>query len=131
MQGSVKIFKSPNSVLHDSRGPMPHITRIHFYWPTNGHSIWEPLPLYVTHLCTFHVSSFEQSDGTRHEQRGELKNEGRDNEALVVKGQYSWVGPDGVTYIVTYVADEQGFQPQIEQGPGGGVPPAVVASLLG
>ncbi|XP_026328697.1 endocuticle structural glycoprotein ABD-5-like [Hyposmocoma kahamanoa] len=75
--------------------------------------------------------AFDQSDGTRHEQRGELTNQGRENEALVVRGQYSWIGPDGVTYIVTYVADDQGFQPQIEQGPGGGVPPAVVASLLG
>lgn len=77
------------------------------------------------------VSRWELSDGSKHEEQGQLKNQGTDNEALSVRGQYSWVGPDGVTYTVTYLADENGFQPTIEQGPGGGVPPAVVASLLG
>ncbi|KAJ2946965.1 hypothetical protein O0L34_g16313 [Tuta absoluta] len=74
---------------------------------------------------------YQTSDGSSHEQRGELKNPGSENEAVAVKGQYSWVGPDGVTYKVTYVADENGYQPEIEQGPGGAVPPGVVASLLG
>lgn len=46
-------------------------------------------------------------------------------------GSFSWVGPDGVTYTVNYTAGEEGYKPEIEQGPGGGVPPAVVASLLG
>lgn len=45
-------------------------------------------------------------------------------------GSFSWVGPDGVTYTVNYTAGEEGYKPEIEQGPGGGVP-AVVASLLG
>lgn len=75
--------------------------------------------------------SLEQSDGTKKEEQGELKNAGTDDEAISVKGSYTWVGPDGVTYTVNYVADENGFQPTIEQGPGGAVPPGVVASLLG
>ncbi|GBP72130.1 Flexible cuticle protein 12 [Eumeta japonica] len=74
---------------------------------------------------------FELSDGTKHQQQGQVVNAGTDNESISVRGSYAWVGPDGVTYVVTYVADENGFQPTIEQGPGGGVPPAVVASLLG
>ncbi|KAI5631977.1 insect cuticle protein domain-containing protein [Phthorimaea operculella] len=75
--------------------------------------------------------AYELSDGSKHEEQGQLKNQGTENEAISVRGQYSWVGPDGVTYTVTYIADENGFQPTIEQGPGGAVPGAVVASLLG
>ncbi|XP_075971122.1 endocuticle structural protein SgAbd-6-like [Anticarsia gemmatalis] len=74
---------------------------------------------------------YEQTDGTKQEQKGEIRNEGTEDEAIVVKGTFTWVGPDGVTYTVNYDADENGYQPEIEQGPGGGVPPAVVASLLG
>lgn len=73
----------------------------------------------------------EQSDGTKKEEQGELKNAGTDDEAISVRGSYAWVGPDGITYTVTYVADENGFQPTIEQGPGGAIPPGVVASLVG
>ncbi|CAG4937516.1 unnamed protein product [Colias eurytheme] len=75
--------------------------------------------------------ALEQSDGTKKEEQGELKNAGKDDEAISVRGSYAWVGPDGVTYVVTYLADENGFQPSIEQGPGGAVPSAVIASLVG
>lgn len=75
--------------------------------------------------------SFEQSDGTRHDEAGELRNVDTEQESLAVTGSYTWIGPDGVNYTVTYIADENGFQPKIEQGPGGAVPGAVVASLLG
>lgn len=84
--------------------------------------------LLIMHLLLYR---YELSDGSKHEEQGQLKNQGSENEALSVQGQYSWVGPDGVTYTVTYIADENGFQPQIQQGPGGGVPAGVVASLLG
>ncbi|XP_068630305.1 endocuticle structural glycoprotein SgAbd-5-like [Battus philenor] len=75
--------------------------------------------------------AWELSDGSSHEEQGQLKNQGTDNEGIAVQGRYGWVGPDGVNYVVTYIADENGFQPQIQQGPGGAVPSAVVASLLG
>ncbi|KAG7307719.1 hypothetical protein JYU34_006290 [Plutella xylostella] len=54
----------------------------------------------------------ETSDGKRQEESGTLTNPGTDNEALVVRGSYSYTGPDGVVYTVTYVADQNGFQPQ-------------------
>ncbi|CAH0699907.1 unnamed protein product [Spodoptera exigua] len=74
---------------------------------------------------------YELTDGTGAEQQAELRNEGKEDEYIAVKGSFTWVGPDGVLYRINYVADDNGYQPTIEQGPGGAVPPAVVASLLG
>uniref|UniRef100_A0A034WUE3 Larval cuticle protein 8 n=1 Tax=Bactrocera dorsalis TaxID=27457 RepID=A0A034WUE3_BACDO len=54
---------------------------------------------------------FETSDGTQHDEEGQLKNVGTDDEAIAVKGSYKYVGDDGVTYHVSYTADENGFQP--------------------
>lgn len=44
-----------------------------------------------------------------------MKNKGTDNEIQSVRGSYSYTGPDGVLYEVTYIADENGFQPQVSQ----------------
>ncbi|KRK01272.1 uncharacterized protein Dyak_GE28983 [Drosophila yakuba] len=54
----------------------------------------------------------ELSDGTKKDEEGQLKNVGSEQEAIVVHGSYSYVADDGQTYTVTYVADENGFQPQ-------------------
>ena len=35
-----------------------------------------------------------------------------DDDSYSVSGQFSYTGPDGVTYTVVYTAGEQGFQPQ-------------------
>ncbi|CAG9560424.1 unnamed protein product [Danaus chrysippus] len=75
--------------------------------------------------------AWELSDGSKHEEQGQLKNQGTEAEALSVQGQYAWVGPDGVTYTVTYLADENGYQPQLQQSQGGSIPSAVIESFLG
>ncbi|KAF2887225.1 hypothetical protein ILUMI_18948 [Ignelater luminosus] len=54
--------------------------------------------------------AYQTSDGISREERAELKNVGSANEALVVQGQYSYVGDDGVTYTVNYIADENGYR---------------------
>ncbi|XP_041976489.1 endocuticle structural glycoprotein SgAbd-5-like [Aricia agestis] len=74
---------------------------------------------------------FELSDGTKRDEQAELRNAGTDDEAIAVKGSYSWIGPDGVKYTVIYTADENGFQPRIEQEGPGSIPAGVVASLVG
>ncbi|XP_022218663.1 larval cuticle protein 65Ag1-like [Drosophila obscura] len=56
-------------------------------------------------------NSFETSDGTSAQAEGQLKNVGSENEAISVKGSYRFIADDGVTYEVTYIADENGFQP--------------------
>jgi Insect cuticle protein len=57
------------------------------------------------------VLSFETSDGTSRQEQAELKNVGTENEAISVKGSYSFVGDDGQTYTVDFIADENGYQP--------------------
>lgn len=54
--------------------------------------------------------SYQTSDGVSREEKAELKNVGTENEALVVQGSYSYVGEDGVTYTVNYIADENGYR---------------------
>ncbi|KAI8126467.1 Larval cuticle protein 8 [Lucilia cuprina] len=56
--------------------------------------------------------AYETSDGNKAEEQGQLKNVGSEDEAIVVRGSYSFVADDGQTYTVNYVADENGFQPQ-------------------
>ncbi|XP_037720463.1 larval cuticle protein 65Ag1-like [Drosophila subpulchrella] len=52
------------------------------------------------------------SDGQEANAAGKLKDVGTENEAISVQGSYRFIGDDGVTYEVTYIADENGFQPQ-------------------
>ncbi|EDW93604.1 larval cuticle protein 65Ag1 [Drosophila yakuba] len=54
----------------------------------------------------------ETSDGKSHQEEGQLKDVGTDHEALVVRGSYAYVGDDGQTYSIQYLADENGFQPE-------------------
>lgn len=56
--------------------------------------------------------SFETSNGISQQESGQLNNAGTENESIAVRGQFSFTGADGVVYTVTYIADENGFQPQ-------------------
>lgn len=58
--------------------------------------------------------SYEISDGTKREEKGELKNAGTDEAAIAVRGSISWVATDGQTYTLNYVADENGYQPEAD-----------------
>ncbi|XP_017783126.1 PREDICTED: flexible cuticle protein 12-like [Nicrophorus vespilloides] len=56
--------------------------------------------------------AYETSNGISANEQGQLNNAGTDNEVIAVRGQFSYIGKDGVSYTVTYIADENGFQPQ-------------------
>lgn len=63
------------------------------------------------------IFSYETSNGILAEEVGHLNNLGSENEALSVSGSFKYVAPDGVTYSISYIADENGFQPQGEHLP--------------
>lgn len=46
------------------------------------------------------------------QEQGQLKNPGAEDEALVVRGSYSWIAADGQQYTLSYTADENGFHPE-------------------
>ncbi len=54
---------------------------------------------------------FETSDGIARDEQGELVDVGTDEEAIQVRGTYSYTGPDGIVYTVTYTAGKEGFVP--------------------
>lgn len=57
--------------------------------------------------------SFETGNGIIAEESGFLKNAGNpETEAQVVQGSSSYTSPEGHQIRLTYVADENGFQPQ-------------------
>ncbi|KAH8408245.1 hypothetical protein KR215_001033, partial [Drosophila sulfurigaster] len=55
---------------------------------------------------------YETSNGIAAQEQGKLLNAGSENEAISVKGKFQYTGSDGVVYEVSYIADENGFQPQ-------------------
>ncbi|KAG8237862.1 hypothetical protein J437_LFUL017861 [Ladona fulva] len=62
--------------------------------------------------------SYVSEDGTKLSESGRLvPNAEGDDQVLVKEGSYSFVTPEGRTYSVQYVADEQGFRPVGEHIP--------------
>jgi hypothetical protein len=63
----------------------------------------------LNHSCC----SFETGNGIAAEESGFLKNAGNpETEAQVAQGSSSYTSPEGQHIRLTYVADENGFQPQ-------------------
>ncbi|XP_044751487.1 endocuticle structural glycoprotein SgAbd-8-like [Coccinella septempunctata] len=55
---------------------------------------------------------FETANGIAAEEQGSLKNAGTENESIQVQGSARWTSEDGTPIELTYVADENGFQPR-------------------
>ncbi|XP_063697902.1 endocuticle structural glycoprotein ABD-5-like [Culicoides brevitarsis] len=89
--------------------------------------------------------SYETSDGSQQKQSGTINANG----VLEVRGSYNYIGDDGVTYTVNYIADDKGYRvigDHIPKGADGyleltdnpgpippplGIPPSAVLSLVG
>ncbi|KAK9712138.1 Insect cuticle protein [Popillia japonica] len=79
-------------------------------------------------------SSYETGNGIVVEEQGVLKNAGnKDTEAEEVQGSFKYTAPDGTPIQITYLANENGFQPQGEHLPvaptGPPVPPLIARAL--
>ncbi|EFN85029.1 endocuticle structural glycoprotein SgAbd-2 [Harpegnathos saltator] len=71
--------------------------------------------------------SYETGNGIKAQEQGQLAKIAGDEDALRVQGSFSYVGVDGNTIGLTYVADENGFQPKGDHLP---TPPPVPADIL-
>ncbi|KAF7286194.1 hypothetical protein GWI33_007154 [Rhynchophorus ferrugineus] len=69
--------------------------------------------------------SYESADGTKQEQSASIKQVG-DVSVPALRGSVSWKDADGVAHELSYVADENGYQPQSADIP---VPPEVPAAI--
>ncbi|KPI97902.1 Larval cuticle protein LCP-17 [Papilio xuthus] len=56
--------------------------------------------------------SYETGNGISADEKGALKNIGAEEPALEVQGQFQYPSEDGGNIQLTYIANENGFQPQ-------------------
>ena len=54
--------------------------------------------------------AFESENGIKQSATGEMRLVGEE-EVVVMRGSYEYIGADGLTYVVDWIADENGFQP--------------------
>uniref|UniRef100_A0A182PI47 Uncharacterized protein n=1 Tax=Anopheles epiroticus TaxID=199890 RepID=A0A182PI47_9DIPT len=63
---------------------------------------------------------YELSDEQRRQEEGTIRyskdEEGKDVQFVAVQGRYSYVGDDGRTYWVEYIADENGYRTRMGTG---------------
>ncbi|KAH1001916.1 endocuticle structural glycoprotein ABD-4 [Dendroctonus ponderosae] len=69
--------------------------------------------------------SFESGDGTKAEQSGQPKQVEQET-PLVYQGSASWTDNEGTQHQLTYIADENGYQPQSPDIP---VAPEIPAAI--
>jgi len=69
--------------------------------------------------------AYETSNGIAANEQGQLKQIGRDA-AIATQGSFAWTSPEGVPVQVSYIADENGYQPASSLLP---TPPPVPAAI--
>ncbi|XP_029161179.1 flexible cuticle protein 12-like [Nylanderia fulva] len=71
--------------------------------------------------------NYETGNGIQAQEDGHLNNAGTDQEILEARGSYSYTDAEGNTFQVSYVANENGFQPEGAHLPE--VPPQIKRAL--
>jgi len=69
---------------------------------------------------------YETSDGTTAQESGYLKPNGAEDPIQVAQGSYQYYSPEGELFKVSYIADENGFQPEGSHLP---TPPPIPAEI--
>ncbi|PSN39561.1 hypothetical protein C0J52_20617 [Blattella germanica] len=75
---------------------------------------------------------YESADGTKVQQSGQLKQlpDDKEGNGEAIQGSFSYLGTDGVTYQINYIADENGFVPQGDHLPVAPPVPEAIARAL-
>ncbi|XP_015429440.1 PREDICTED: larval cuticle protein LCP-17-like [Dufourea novaeangliae] len=71
--------------------------------------------------------SYETGNGIKAEEHGQARQLNETSSVIAVQGSYSYALEDGSPVALSYVADENGFQPQGEHLP---TPPPIPAGIL-
>lgn len=58
--------------------------------------------------------AYETSNGISAQEQGQLKQIGAEA-GIATQGQFSYTSPEGQQILVSFVADENGFQPQVRK----------------
>ncbi|KAL4707823.1 hypothetical protein ACJJTC_001769 [Scirpophaga incertulas] len=74
--------------------------------------------------------SYETSNGIAAQESGQLKNAGREDEAIEVQGSNQYSAPDGTPIQLSYIANENGYQPQGAHLPTPPAPQAIPDYIL-
>lgn len=74
--------------------------------------------------------SYETGNGIQVQEDGHLNNAGTENEALEARGSFSYTDADGNTFQITYIANENGFQPEGAHLPTAPPVPAAIQRAL-
>lgn len=59
--------------------------------------------------------TYETSNGIKASASGQLKEFNKDEKAVVEQGEFGYTSPDGTPIHITYVADENGYQPTVSE----------------
>lgn len=70
---------------------------------------------------------YETGNGIQAQAVGDQKPAGRDGPIQSVQGQFAWTSDDGTPVQISYIADENGYQPQGNVLP---TPPPIPEAIL-
>lgn len=75
-----------------------------------------PCTIWYKYLQHFAFNSYETDNGIAAQAQGEPRNFGGNPPVVadVAQGSFSWTSPEGKVVSITYVADENGYHPEVK-----------------